>query len=174
MDIAATRRRLRFSRRIAVKAGTPVLTHMDGNIALGRIGSLVEQIASLRREGREVFLITSGAIGTGTARITKNQTLASIMRESLENGVPSANQTAAAAVGQSLLMSMYETLFNKYNLSCAQVLVTENDIADPDMIAQVGETTDELLRLGMVPIINENDAVTSRTEPVFDLATNEV
>ena len=54
----ASRRGMRFSRRIAVKAGTPVLTHMDGSIALGRIGSLVEQIAALRREGRDVLLIT--------------------------------------------------------------------------------------------------------------------
>ena len=170
----ATRRGLRFSKRIVVKAGTPVLTHMDGNIALGRIGSLVEQIAELRREGRDVFLVTSGAIGTGSNRIVKNQTLASNMRESLENGIQRANQSAAAAVGQSLMMSLYETLFNKYNLSCAQVLVTESDISDPATIAQVGETTDELLQFGIVPIINENDAVTSRSEPVFDEDSLEV
>lgn len=170
----ASRRGMRFSRRIAVKAGTPVLTHMDGSIALGRIGSLVEQIAALRREGRDVLLVTSGAIGTGSTRIVKNQTLASSMRDSLENGVSRANQSAAAAVGQSLMMSMYETLFSKYNLSCAQVLVTESDISDPETIAQVGETTDELLQLGIVPIVNENDAVTSRSEPVFDYDTSEV
>ena len=105
-DTMRARRGLRFSRRIVVKAGTPVLTHMDGNIALGRIGSLVEQIAALRQEGRDVFLVTSGAIGTGSMRMLKNQTLASSMRESLEAAAAPANQNAAAAVGQSLIMSM--------------------------------------------------------------------
>lgn len=68
----------------------------------------------------------------------------------------------------------YETLFSRYNLSCAQVLVTEGDVSDPEMIAQIGDTTNELLQLGIVPIINENDAVTSRTEPVFAAETLEV
>ncbi|KAL1498600.1 hypothetical protein AB1Y20_013915 [Prymnesium parvum] len=168
------RRGLRFARRIAVKAGTPVLTHMDGNIALGRIGILVEQIAALRHEGREVLLVTSGAIGAGSSRMLKNQTLASNMHETMHQSVEPPNQNAAAAVGQSLIMSMYETFFSKYNLGCAQVLVTEQDIADPEIIAQVGDTTNELLQLGFVPIINENDAVTSRVEPVFSPDTREV
>eukprot|EP00966_Prymnesium_polylepis_P332581 7388067-Prymnesium_polylepis.1 len=146
---------------------------MDGSIALGRIGSLVEQIAALRQEGRDVFLVTSGAIGTGSMRMVKNQTLASNLRDSLEVATAPANQNAAAAVGQSLMMSMYETLFSKYNLSCAQILVTESDISDADTIAQVGDTTNELLQLGIVPIINENDAVTSRSQPVFASGSRE-
>lgn len=105
-DMDFRRRGLKFSQRIVVKAGTPVLTHLDGNIALGRIGILVEQIAALRHEGRSVFLVTSGEIGAGTMRMLKNQTLASKMRDSISNAVGFANQNAAAAVGQSLIMSM--------------------------------------------------------------------
>ena len=104
----------------------------------------------------------------------RNQTLATSMRESIEAATAPANQNAAAAVGQSLMMSMYETLFSKYNLSCAQVLVTESDMSDSETIAQVGDTTNELLQHGIVPIINENDAVTSRVEPVFAQDTREV
>lgn len=105
-SLVASRRGLRFSRRVVVKAGTPVLTHIDGNIALGRIGILVEQIAALCYEGRDVFLVTSGAIGAGSIRVLKNQMLASSMRESLRESTEPPNQNAAAAVGQSLIMSM--------------------------------------------------------------------
>lgn len=104
--IASHRKGLRLSRRIVVKAGTPVLTHSDGNIALGRIGILVEQIAALRHEGRDVLLVTSGAIGAGSMRMLRNQTLASSMRDSIRTTAAPANQNAAAAVGQSLIMSM--------------------------------------------------------------------
>ena len=62
----ATRSGFRFAKRVVIKVGTPVATHIDGNIALGRIGALVEQIAQLRQEGRDVVVITSGAIGTGS------------------------------------------------------------------------------------------------------------
>lgn len=68
----------------------------------------------------------------------------------------------------------YETFFSKYNLSCAQILITESDLADPEIIRQVGETTNELMQMGIVPIISENDAVTSRVQPVFDPVTREV
>lgn len=174
------RRSLRFARRIVVKAGTPVLTHHDGNIALGRLGSLVEQIVRLRQERRDVVIVTSGAIGTGTMRVRKSVVLASTLGDSTKpaaGGAPPIapeNIAAAASVGQSLLMNVYETLFSKYNLACAQVLLTEGDIDDDDTLAQVCETTSELLELGIVPLLNDNDATTARTEPVFDPRTNEV
>ena len=81
---------------------------------------------------------------------------------------------AAAAVGQSQLMGMYETLFAKYNLTCAQVLITEEDIAQQDTLAQICDTTMELMQLGTIPIINDNDAVTSRATPVYNEETSEV
>ena len=172
--IGDVRRELRLARRIVIKAGTPVLTHVDGNIALGRIGALVEQIAQLRNEGRDVVLVTSGAISTGTHRMRRSMTLSRSIQDSVGRQPPAVRQEAAAAVGQSLLMSMYENLFSKYNMSCAQVLITEDDLKDTETLAQVCDATLELLGLGLVPIVNDNDAVTSRTTSVFSSATNEV
>jgi delta-1-pyrroline-5-carboxylate synthetase len=172
--IGDVRRQLRLARRIVIKAGTPVLTHVDGNIALGRIGALVEQIAQLRNEGRDVVLVTSGAISTGTHRMRRSMTLSRSIQDSVGRQPPAVRQEAAAAVGQSLLMSMYENLFSKYNMSCAQVLITEDDLKDTETLAQVCDATLELLGLGLVPIVNDNDAVTSRTTSVFSSATNEV
>jgi len=172
----AQRKALRLARRVLIKVGTPVVTHVDGNLALGRIGALVEQIARLRQEGRDVVLVTSGAISTGSLRMRKTMTLNTTMRDAIagstiSNGV---NKSAASAVGQALLMNMYETLFSKYNLSCAQVLITEDDVQDAETLAQVCETTMELMQLGTIPIINDNDAITSRAMPVFDDESNEV
>lgn len=170
-----SRRSLRFARSIVVKAGTPVLTHVDGNIALGRIGSLVEQIAMLRQEGRDVVLVTSGAISTGMNRMRRSMTLSQSIRDSVDDGKkPVLNVEASAAVGQALLMNMYETLFSKYNMSCAQVLITEDEIGDSSTLGQICDTTAELLSLGIVPIINDNDAITRRATAVYDSTTNEV
>jgi delta-1-pyrroline-5-carboxylate synthetase len=179
MDEAARaqpRRSLRLARRIIIKVGTPVVTHVDGNLALGRIGALVEQIARLRHEGRDCVIVTSGAIGTGTLRMRKTMTLNSTMRDAIQRqlGTGGVNPAAASAVGQALLMNMYETLFSKYNLSCAQVLITEDDVKNPETLAQVCETTMELMQLGTVPIINDNDAITQRALPVFDDQTDEI
>ena len=171
----ATRSGFRFAKRVVIKVGTPVATHIDGNIALGRIGALVEQIAQLRQEGRDVVVITSGAIGTGSARMRRASILSTRLGDSLdpESAQKRVDENAAAAVGQSMLMNMYETLFARYNMSCAQVLVTESDIDDEEMMAHVRDTTAELLQLGCVPVVNENDATTGRKEAVLSKA-NEV
>lgn len=177
----AHRRAMRVARRVVLKVGTPVITHCDGNLALGRIGALVEQIARLRQEGREVVIVTSGAISTGALRMRKTMTLKSTLEETIlqgkapgHEGDADMNQSAASAVGQALLMNMYETLFSKYNLSAAQVLITEDDVNDAETLGQVCETTLELMQLGTVPIINDNDAVTGRQESVYDARTNEI
>lgn len=153
----ATRSGFRFAKRVVIKVGTPVATHIDGNIALGRIGALVEQIAQLRQEGRDVVVITSGAIGTGSARMRRASILSTRLGDSLdpESAQKRVDENAAAAVGQSMLMNMYETLFARYNMSCAQVLVTESDIDDEEMMAHVRDTTAELLQLGCVPVAIE-------------------
>ena len=171
------RRQLRLARRVVIKVGTPVVTHVDGNLALGRIGSLIEQIARLRQEGRDAVIVTSGAISTGSLRMRKTMTLNSTLHDAIRQkklGSDDINKSAASAVGQSLLMNMYETLFSKYNLSCAQVLITEDDVASAETLSQVCETTMELMQLGTVPIINDNDAITQRMMPVFDDDTSEI
>jgi len=171
----SARRGMHHARRVVIKAGTPVVTHVDGNVALGRIGALVEQIAHLRQQGREVVLVSSGAISTGMLRMRKSMTLNSTVQDTMYSSkshtVPAA---PSAAVGQALLMNLYETLFSKYNLSCAQVLITEDDVSDGETLSQVRDTTMELLQLGTIPIINDNDAITSRSVPVMDDETGEI
>ena len=172
------RRGMRMARRVVIKVGTPVVTHVDGNLALGRIGALVEQVARLRQEGRDVCLVTSGAISTGSLRMRRAMSLkvplGSTMGKDKKDNEGEMNISGAAAVGQSLLINLYEVLLTKYNLSCAQVLITEDDLKDADTLSQICETTTELMKLGTIPIINDNDAVTSRSVPVYDKSTNEV
>ena len=172
MTAVDRRREVKYARRIVIKVGTPVLTHFGGNIALGRIGAIVEQIAELIHEGREVILVTSGAVATGSTRLRRSITLSSRFEDTLASDKLSAlHQAAAAAVGQSLLMSMYETLFSQYNLSCAQVLIDAQAMTSgQDDYAQVCETTLELLATGAVPILNDNAAAGA----VMNDLTNEV
>ncbi len=169
------RRSLRFARRIIIKAGTPVVTHTDDSIAIGRIGNLVEQVAGLRKQGRDVVLVTSGAIGSGASRMRRSMTLSATMHDTVTKGVvPEIEKFAAAAVGQAQLMSMYESMFSKYSLSCAQVLITEADVNERSRCAAVCDTISELLAIGTVPVVNDNDATTERTAAVFDPETSEV
>ena len=100
---AEARKGMRLARRIVIKVGTPMVTHVDGNLALGRIGALIEQVSRLRQEGRDVVVITSGAIATGSMRMRRTMTLNSTVLETVkakgdERSVPGA---AAAAVGRA-------------------------------------------------------------------------
>ena len=109
---------LRFTRTVVVKLGTPVVTHMDGNIALSRIAGVVEQIAALRERAVNVVVVTSGAIGTGSARLRRQLVLSKSVGEALQSrrkqpdmiskdrSASTIDQNSAAAVGQSLLMNM--------------------------------------------------------------------
>lgn len=132
------RRTLRLARRVVVKAGTPVVSHCDNKIALGRIGNLVEQISAMRAQGMDVILVSSGAIGTGTHRMQKAMILQKPMGDVVDVGADNSedvNLPAAAAVGQSILMSMWESLFGQYNISCAQLLITEQDVNGASALA---------------------------------------
>ncbi|BDU78185.1 glutamate 5-kinase [Mesoterricola sediminis] len=142
------RARLAQARRIVVKAGTNVLLGEDGLPALGRLFALVESLAGLRRQGREVLLVTSGATGLGARRLAlagKPQGLALAQ--------------ACAAVGQGELMALYQTGFLRLETVCAQVLLTQDDFRDPGRRANLRATLEKLLRMGVVPVINENDTV---------------
>jgi glutamate 5-kinase len=122
----------------------------DGAVALGRLYGLIESVASLRKEGRDVLLVSSGAIGLGAQRL----------------GLPAkpaglALKQACAAVGQSRLMSIYEAGFEKLGLSTAQVLLTEDDFASPVRFRNLQATLARLFSLGAIPILNENDTVST-------------
>jgi glutamate 5-kinase len=137
-------------RRIVVKIGTNVLTGGAGDLDLKVMASLVAQIARLRREGREILLVTSGAIAAGRHVLgAKKERRDVTFRQML------------AAVGQSRLMHTYQELFDQHDLLVAQALLTRADISERQGYLSVRDSLMGLLELGVVPIINENDVVTS-------------
>ena len=131
-----------------IKLGTRVLTHDDGRPALARLLSVVEAAAALRRSGRDVLLVSSGAVGLGIEALEMDQRPTEL-----------ADLQACAAVGQSALMSLYRDGFSRLGVVCGQVLLTQSDFDDRDRYLNLRATLLALLRRGVVPVINENDAV---------------
>ncbi|HQQ76526.1 MAG TPA: glutamate 5-kinase [Thermoanaerobaculia bacterium] len=150
MDEARTRQRVTEARRIVVKAGTNVIMRDDGAVALGRLYGLIESVATLRKQGRDVLIVSSGAVGLGAQRLRLEKKPGSL-----------ALKQACAAIGQSRLMSVYEEGFEKMGLSTAQVLLTEDDFADKARFSNLSATLEKLFELGVVPILNENDTVST-------------
>jgi glutamate 5-kinase len=142
------RRYLEDSKRIVVKVGTSTLTHSSGLLNLGRIEGLVRQLADLHNQSFEIILVTSGAVGAGMGKLglkVKPKTI--------------PEKQAAAAVGQGILLHMYEKIFSEYGKTVAQMLLTKDDLSNKHRSANAKNTFLELLRQGVIPIINENDAV---------------
>jgi glutamate-5-semialdehyde dehydrogenase len=137
-------------RRVVIKLGTNVLMRPDGRVALGLLCGLVESVAALRERGIEVVLVSSGAIGLGMERLG--------MRER-PSEVPLIQ--ACAATGQSSLMSLYDEAFETMGCRIAQVLLTEDDFRDPIRYENLRATLRALLTLGVIPIVNENDTVST-------------
>lgn len=146
--LESPRSRVAASRRVVVKVGTNVVMRDDSGLALGRLYGLIESIASQRRAGREMLVVSSGAVGLGAQRLGlpgKPKTLAA--------------KQACAAIGQGRLMSVWSEAFEKLGLVAAQVLLTEDDFASRSRYLALRATLDELLALGAVPVLNENDTV---------------
>jgi glutamate 5-kinase len=137
-------------RRIVVKLGTNVIMRPDGKVALGLLCSLVEQIAALRDRGIEVLVVSSGSIGLGVERLGL-----------AERPTALEQVQACAAVGQSRLMALYDDAFDRLGCRIAQVLLTEDDFRDPVRHANLRATLHSLLTLGVIPIVNENDTVST-------------
>jgi glutamate 5-kinase len=137
-------------RRIVVKLGTNVIMRQDGKVALGLLCGLVEQVAALRQQGMEVLIVSSGSIGLGMERLalTNRPTVV-------------AQVQACAAIGQSRLMALYDDAFDRLGCPIAQVLLTEDDFRDSTRHANLRATLDALLTLGVIPIVNENDTVST-------------
>ena len=149
------RSELNNAKRIVVKLGTAVLTDARKQPDAAQIGQLVSQMAQLQKAGREVVIVTSGAVGAGMGALGFEKRPDSV-----------AEQQACAAVGQSRLMATYEGLFSGYGLHVAQVLLTHADLQHEERHRNARNTLTTLLRRGVIPIINENDAV-STTELKF-------
>ncbi len=149
------RESLKAATRIVVKLGTGVLTDSRKQPDLAQMEQLVAQMAAQRQAGREIVLVTSGAVGAGMGALGY-----------ATRPVNLAERQACAAVGQSRLMAMYEKLFSKFNLVVGQVLLTHEDLEHHERHLNARNTLVTLLDRGVVPIINENDAV-SITELKF-------
>ena len=151
MESSEARRGLAAARRIVVKLGTQVVTHDGVELAAERVDALVDGLAALRADGRDVLLVTSGAVGLGVRALGLPERPRSLgMRQ------------ACAAAGQGALMSVYAAAFLRHGLVAAQVLLTQDDLGDRDRALCVRTTLMRLLELGAVPVLNENDSVSVR------------
>lgn len=139
------------AKAVVVKVGSAVLADADG-LNLAVLQDIVAQLASLRAEGRQVSLVSSGAVAAGRGA------LAGIKRSVQDL----TDKQAAAAVGQGRLMRAYEDAFAAHNLICAQVLLTREDLRDRQRFLHARNTFSRLLSWGVIPIVNENDTVTVR------------
>ncbi|HXA78202.1 MAG TPA: glutamate 5-kinase [Candidatus Acidoferrales bacterium] len=142
---------LRAARRLVIKVGTATVTGTEGELSLERVEPIVRSIATLMRAGRQVVLVSSGAVGLGRGWL-------GLHRSRLNDLV---TKQACAAVGQSLLMDAYKNLFAKWGIKIAQVLLTEEDFTNWSRYSNLQHTMEKLLGFGVLPIVNENDTVST-------------
>ncbi|RXI08896.1 hypothetical protein DVH24_023040 [Malus domestica] len=166
-EVDSSRGFLKDVKRLVLKVGTAVVTRNDGRIALGRLGALCEQLKELNSQGYEIILVSSGAVGLGRQRLRYRKLVNSSFAD-LQKPQVELDGKACAAVGQNCLMALYDTLFSQLDVSSAQLLVTDSDFRDRDFRKQLGETMKSLLSLRVIPIFNENDAVSTRKAPYED------
>jgi glutamate 5-kinase len=138
------------ARRVVIKLGTAILVKEEGGIALSRFYSFIEGIAELMKSGKEVLLVTSGAVGLGAQKLG----LAKKPKQ-----LPL--KQACAAVGQGRLMAIYSDAFASLGVVTAQILLTEEDFSNRQRYLNLRSTIQELLQLKVLPIINENDTVST-------------
>ncbi len=151
---------LREKKRIVFKIGTSTLTHPEsGGLDLVKMERFVRILTDLRNQGKEIVLVSSGAIAVGRGALGLK-----------ERPTERAVKQACAAVGQSRLMMVYQKLFSEYNQHTAQILMTKITIANDISRHNAQNTFRELLEMGVIPIVNENDTVATDE---FDLGDND-
>lgn len=140
---------LKTARRIVIKVGTSTLTHAEsGKLNLYRIEHLVREIADLHNAGKEIIFVTSGAIAAGLGKLGMN---------SKPDTIP--EKQALAAIGQGVLMHIYEKFFAEYGQIIGQVLLTKENAGDEHARENSSNSLNAILKMGAIPVINENDAV---------------
>ena len=143
--------------RIVIKVGTSTLAHSTGNINIRHVEELCKVMSDLKNAGHEIILVSSGAIGMGVGKLSLK-----------EKPQDMPTKQAAAAVGQCELMYTYDKLFSEYNHTVAQILLTGLDLEDTERYHNIQNTTNRLLELNVLPIINENDTVSTHEIAVGD------
>ena len=135
------------NKRIVVKVGTSTLAHKTGKLNIRRVEKLVKILADLSNSGREIILVSSGAMGLGMGKLGL-----------VKKPTDTPSKQALAAVGQCELMYMYDKMFGEYNIVVAQLLLTKYILLD-ERKANVENAVNKLLEQGVIPIVNENDTV---------------
>ncbi len=143
--------------RIVIKIGTSTLAHPTGHLNIRRVEELCKIISDIKNSGQEVIVVSSGAIGMGVGKLGLR---------SRPTDIPT--KQAAAAVGQCELMYTYDKLFGEYNHTVAQLLITGDDVKCEDRHENFSNTLNRLLELGALPIINENDTVSTKEIVIGD------
>ncbi len=143
--------------RIVIKIGTSTLTHKTGNLNIRHVESLCKVMSDLKNAGHEIILVSSGAIGMGVGKLS--------LRERPQD---MAGKQAAAAVGQCELMYTYDKLFSEYGHIIGQILITGSDLENEERHENFNNTVNRLLSMGALPIINENDTVSTDEISVGD------
>lgn len=141
---------LRDCRRIVIKVGTSTLTHATGHLNLRRIQSLVKIISDMKNSGIEMVLVSSGAVSAGVAKVGFGH-------------IPSSpeEKQALSSIGQSELMKLYDKFFSDYGHTVAQILMTKDVLDNPERRAAAENTFNRLLSMHCIPIVNENDAIST-------------
>ena len=137
-------------KRIVVKLGTSTLTHPSGRLNLRKMEKIVRARADLQGKGNDIILVTSAAISAGTAKMRLSERPSELRMK-----------MAIAAVGQARLMHIYDTLFSEYNRTVAQILLSGDNVDDEAKEKNLSNTFEALLEMGVIPIVNENDSVSS-------------
>jgi glutamate 5-kinase len=151
MAMEAEREKLRAARRLVIKVGTATVTGAEGELCVERVEPIVRSLADLMKAGRQVVLVSSGAVGLGRGWL-------GLHRSRLDDLV---TKQACAAVGQSLLMDAYKNLFSKWDVKVAQVLLTEEDFTNWRRYSNLHQTMEKLIGFGVLPIVNENDTIST-------------
>lgn len=141
-------RNLEKINRLVIKVGTSTLTYENGSLNLKRIEALTRVISDLKNSGKQIVLVSSGAIGVGAQKLGLNHRPKTVMEKQ-----------AAAAIGQTQLMEIYDEFFRRYNHLIGQVLLTHLVLTDQKMHNNAVNTFQTLLEYGAIPIVNENDTV---------------
>lgn len=134
--------------RIIIKVGSSSLCNHNGVLDLEKVLLLVQQIALLKKENKQILLVTSGAIAAGMGVVKLSEKPKEV-----------AKKQALAAIGQTHLMHHYEVIFNMFKLNCAQVLLNHDDFKEGERLEHLRQTLYALFEMEVIPIINENDAL---------------